>query len=260
MVAALRAQLGAKLTAVSSASSPLAPAARPLVSLGDDALDAALPAGGLEAGALHAAQAQTYLDQPAAMGLLLAFAARALAARPGALVWVRGPKATDFGAPYGPGLAGFGAASPRTLHVRAATFKDALWSAEEALRSAGAAAVLLEAGAGLSITAARRLQLAAEAGGGLGLALGASLGARTRWTVTAAPSAAPDWAQGQGLPAILVPPGAARWTARMSAGGRPERALVLEWRHETHRFHSVAALADTAVLPSSTPVRRSAAG
>lgn len=218
--------------------------------LGDPAVDAALPGGGLEAGALHAADGASYLDQPAAVAFLAALAARALAFRPGGLVWIRSPGAFDFGAPYAPGLAAFGLCSRRTLHVRPRVAKDALWAAEEALRAVGTAAVLLETGRQLSSTAVRRLQLAAEAGGGIGLALGPMSAARSHWTLASQTSAAPEWAGALGFAPIHSPPGLPRWRAQVRGADGRERRFCLEWRYETGGFHSVAALADGSAAPA----------
>jgi protein ImuA len=237
--------LRAQIASLEAASRPVG-----RLLLGDEGVDQALPGGGLDLGALHAVAPAAHLDQPAAAGFLLGLGARALTLRPGVLALVSAPGGLDFGAPYAPGLAGWGVAGARVLQVRARSVKDALWAAEEALRSAGAAAVALTlgaAGAAVTPASARRLQLAAEAGGGVGLVLGAIGVARSRWTIAAAPSAAPAWASGQGLPAILVAPGAARFCARVRASDGRERAFSLEWRHETGGFHHVAGLADAAL-------------
>ena len=63
---------------------------------------------------------------------------------------------------------------------------DALWAAEEGLRSGAVGAVVLEGERALDLTAARRLQLAAEEGGALGLMVSPGLealfpAASTRW-------------------------------------------------------------------------------
>ena len=73
----------------------------------------------------------------------------------------------------------------RLLLVRAGGEVDLLWSTEEALRSGAAGLVVAEPQKPMSLTAGRRLQLAAEAGRTLGLMLiregeGSNV-AETRW-------------------------------------------------------------------------------
>ena len=71
---------------------------------------------------------------------------------------------------------------------------DVLWSAEEALRSGAAGFVVAEMSRAADLTASRRLQLAAEAGGCTGLLLVPdqelrSNAAETRWRAAPAPNA-----------------------------------------------------------------------
>lgn len=90
------------------------------------------------------------------------------------------------------GLRLLGLAPDRLVEVRARAAIDRLWTMEEAARSPALAAVVGVVDR-LDLTASRRLQLAAEAGGGLCLLLRSAhdLGtsaAVTRWQATAAPS------------------------------------------------------------------------
>ncbi len=71
--------------------------------------------------------------------------------------------------PYAPALAAAGIALSQLLVVSPHTEADALWSAEQLLH-AGAGAVLLWLDR-IELTASRRLQLAAETGGGIALLL-----------------------------------------------------------------------------------------
>lgn len=235
-LAALRAQL-ADLTAPTRTGGPR-------IGLGHPDLDGDLPHGGLACAAIHAVQPGAHADQPAALGFMAALAARALAACPGALIWVRAPGVFDFGAPYAPGLAAFGIDPARMVQVRARTRQDALWSAEEALRSRGVGAVVLEAGGALVGACARRLQLSAEAGGGFGLIMGAAETARSHWTVQASPSPHPTWTVGQGLPSILIPPGRFALRVRRRMAQTREREFIMEWRDEARGFHPLAVLAN----------------
>ena len=187
--------------------------ARPLP-LGD-AIDGALPWGGLPRAALHE------VTGDAAAGFCATLAAR-LAGERGTVLWCRrGPGL------YGPGLAGLGLALERLILVRARRTVEVLWAMEEGLRSGAPAAVVGEA-EGVSAVAARRLKLAAEAGGVAGLVLGperamaAALPATTRWRVTPAPGA--DAFGGLGAP---------RWRVELlrCRGGRSASWLV-EWNHD----------------------------
>lgn len=161
--------------------------ATPPVRLGP-ALDPLLPGGGLARAALHE------LAGPAATLAALAFA-RAALDRPGLLVWCLDERtAAARGLPWPPGLAARGLDPSRLLLVRAPDPRAAAWAVEEALASPAVAVVVGElARVGLDLS--RRLQLAAEAGGGLGLLLRPGRdpqpsAARTRFWVEPAPAEA----------------------------------------------------------------------
>lgn len=100
---------------------------------------------------------------------------------PGPLVWVLPAHAPET--PMLPGLPpGVGA---RLMLIRPAGEADLLWATEESLRSPAPALVIAEPERPLSLTAGRRLQLAAEAGRTTGLMLiregQGSNAAETRW-------------------------------------------------------------------------------
>jgi protein ImuA len=97
--------------------------------------------------------------------------------------------------PEGPMLWGLPQGMAERLHlVRAKGETDLLWATEEALRSANVGAVLAEPDKPLSLTAGRRLQLAAEAGRTLGLMLirqgQGSNATETRWACAPLPNPA----------------------------------------------------------------------
>lgn len=71
---------------------------------------------------------------------------------------------------HGDGLAVFGPL-PEMTFLACSTPRDSQWSAEEALRAPVALTVVVEGAPPPALTPGRRLQLAAEAGGGLGLML-----------------------------------------------------------------------------------------
>jgi cell division inhibitor SulA/protein ImuA len=116
-------------------------------------LDAELPGGGWPVGSLaELLPAHDGIGELRLLGPALSRLARA----GGRLAWIAPPYL-----PYAPALAAAGIALEQVLIVRTATARDALWAAEQALRSAACAAVLLWPGAA-RYAALRRLQLAAE--------------------------------------------------------------------------------------------------
>jgi protein ImuA len=208
---------------------------RPCVSTGAAEIDRALPWGGLPAG-LHeiAAAAGDAAGAAFVTGLI---GRRGLK---GPILWCRTRRtALDGGNPYGPGIAGLGIAPDRLILVEAARPADLLWTMEEGARVKGLAAVVAE-GAAPDLTASRRLQLAAEAGGGLVFLLQsgrqtAPSTALSRWFVSSAPSL-PD-AGGPGRPSWRLE----LWRCR--GGGRPG-AWMVEWDDATLSLSMVPAFSD----------------
>jgi hypothetical protein len=143
---------------VGDASAPQAQA----LSSGFPALDARLPGGGWPRGAvteiLAAGEGIGELE-------LLAPALAGIAAQGGWIVCIAPPHV-----PYAPAFAIHGVDVSRLLVVRGDRDREDLWAAEQALKSAACGAVLLWESAGsFSVKCLRRLQLAAEAGGGFGV-------------------------------------------------------------------------------------------
>jgi protein ImuA len=136
----------------------------PAVSTGAAVLDRLLPDGGLTPGAIS----EWRSAGPGCGAATLAWLAlrQGLAARPAAIGLVVDPSWTFH--PAGAGVLGLDL--DRLLVARPRSAADALWTAEQALRCPGVAAVLWRPGH-VSPTAHRRLKLAAETGGGLGLFL-----------------------------------------------------------------------------------------
>lgn len=149
-------------------------------------IDEALGHAGLAAG-LHE---MTDGAHGAVAGL---FAAGIVARRPGPVLWV-----LEQDDAFAPGLAGAGLHPDRVIYARAGA-NGTLLVMEEGLRHGGLAGVVAELSGRLSMTASRRLQLAAESTGTIGLALRRPrvaappevTAALTRWRVTALPSAGP---------------------------------------------------------------------
>ncbi|WP_416898745.1 MAG: ImuA family protein [Minwuia sp.] len=168
-----------------------ADAALEVMSTGVEAVDRALPWGGLPVHGLHEIAGWKETD------LALAFAARLLAregeTRP--FLWCQSAMGADErGRLYGPGLAARGLDPSRFLFVTARREKEALWAMEEALTSGAVAGVAGEIEA-LGMTETRRLQLAAMKGGAMALVLRGPVGDRapaaalTRWRAEPAETA-----------------------------------------------------------------------
>jgi len=124
------------------------------------ALDQHLPAGGLAAGALHELIAAR---EGVGVRTFALWMARQAAMDGRYILWI--DPACDF---YPPAAWAWGIPPQRLVLVRPRTRQDAFWAMDQSLRSRGVAAVVGSPGA-MSRSEARRLQLAAETGGGIGL-------------------------------------------------------------------------------------------
>lgn len=167
--------------------------ARSALPFGVSAIDQRLPGGGLALGALHevAGGGNGAIDGAAAA----LFAAGIAARTTGKVLWcvVR----QDL---FAPAIAQAGLDADRVIYVEAGDEKSALACFEEGLRHGGLGAVIGEV-ARLSMTASRRLQLAAESSGAIGIAIrrwrrsadaadfGQPTASVTRWRVSVLPSA-----------------------------------------------------------------------
>lgn len=212
--------------------------------LGVAEVDAALPGGGLRRAGLHEVLAG---DEAAALAFIAALTARGIGER-GAALWCAGGRGL-----YAPGLAQFGLDPDRLILARGADDTAILWAMEEGLRSARLP-VVVGAVRRLDLTAGRRLQLAAERGGAVALALrpdraasraGAGL---TRWRLAGAPGGPVAGYRGVGAPRFSIE------LLRCRGGDAPRRWLI-EWDDATHTFRLAAPLADRAVLPRPAEAR-----
>ena len=212
---------------------------RGVLPFGVDALDAALPEGGLALGALHevAGGGAGAIDGAAAA----LFAAGIVARSPGLVLWcVTRP---DL---FAPALDQAGLDPDRVIYVEAGDEKTVLACFEEGLRHGGLGGVVAEV-ARLPMTASRRLQLAAENSGTIGIAVrrwrrateaadfGQPTAAVTRWRISALPS----------TPLPVPGIGRARWFVeliRCRAGECAE--FVVEACDEEGRLALPADLAD----------------
>ncbi|WP_428156254.1 ImuA family protein [Brevundimonas sp.] len=154
----------------------------------------------------------------------------------------------EAGRPHGPGLHEMGLSPSEMLLVRAPDIQTLLVIGEEALRTPAVGAVLLSAwgeARAFSLTASRRLALAAENGGAtLFLARAGAVpspsAAETRWSVQAAASA-PLEGGAPGRPSFSAT------LLRRRGGGEP-RTWTLEWDRDARSFREPAPLSG-AVVP-----------
>ena len=170
-----------------------APKATTAISLGIPAIDRHLPAGGLAQGALHEVAGSGPETEHAAAAAL--FCAGVLAWSTGSVLWAL--EQPDL---FAPALAGVGLSPDRIIFVEAG--RSVLLVMEEALRQSGLAGVVGEISGRVSLTASRRLHLAAEGSGVPGLLLRRSRtfndpvlaqpnAALTRWRIAAQPAGPP---------------------------------------------------------------------
>ena len=166
--------------------------AREVLPFGINPIDSKLPGGGLALGALHevAGGGSGAVDGAAAA----LFAAGIASRTSGRVLWC--VTRQDL---FAPALAQAGLAADRVIYAETGDEKALLACMEEGLRHGGLGAVVAEV-ARLSVTASRRLQLAAEGTGSIGIALrrwrrqteaadfGQPTAAMTRWRVSALPS------------------------------------------------------------------------
>ncbi|HXS41917.1 MAG TPA: damage-inducible protein [Stellaceae bacterium] len=174
---------------------------------GVPALDERLPQGGLACGALHEIGGNGFGAVHGAAAAL--FTAGMLARLSGPIFWCLSRR--DL---FAPALAGVGLHPDRVVYAEAKDDAAVLLCMEEALRHAGLAAVVGEVSR-LSMTASRRLQLAAEASGVTAFVLrrwrsvaaaeefARTTAATTRWRIAAAPSS-PLPVPGIGRPRWIV--------------------------------------------------------
>ena len=152
-----------------------------ILPLGLAEIDQTLPAGGLACGEVHE------ISGSAVGGFAAWLAGRLVRHAGGAVLWCVKPGSTSQ--LYGPGLAAFGLDVGRLVIVRSRRRADMLWAMEESLRCSSFAAVIGECDDAINLTASRRLQLAAEAGGTTGFILrrgGIHRGGVQRSSITAA--------------------------------------------------------------------------
>jgi len=225
-------------------------ASREVLPFGLDAMDRRLPGGGLALGALHEVLGGGADAVHGAASSL--FAAGVAARTQGSVLWCLARAHL-----FAPSLAQAGLSPDRVIYVEAGADEGVLECFEEGLRHGGLGAVVGEVSR-LTMTASRRLQLACEGSGTLGIALRRwrkpSDAARfdqptasvTRWRVSALPSSP--------LPSPGV--GRARWQVELirCRAGAPAQ-FHLEACDETGRLALPADLADGSVPQTPRAVR-----
>jgi len=196
----------------------------------------------LAPGALHEIRAADWRDAPAAHGLALALAGKIAAASARPTVWIGEAHAVHAtGRAYAGGLSSFGVSPSEFIFVFSRNAQEILWAAEEAASACGVGAVLIEFSKPhrlLDLTATRRLQLAAENSGATPIILRgaddpAPSAARTRWRISAAPSAADIY--------DAKASGNSRWRIELEKcrdGGRG--AWVVEWDDDRGELREAA--------------------
>lgn len=166
--------------------------AKSVLPFGIAEMDSRLPGGGMARGALHeiAGGGNGAIDGAAAALFTAGIAARTK----GKVLWCIAKP--DL---FAPALAQAGLAPDRVIYVEAGDDKSVLACMEEGLRHGGLGAVVAEV-ARLSMTTSRRLQLAAEGTGSIGIAIrrwprqteaadfGQPTAATTRWRISVLPS------------------------------------------------------------------------
>jgi len=219
------------------------------------------PGGAFQFGAVHELLWRPRSVAPGSFALLLAKAAQT---EGGAIVWSDPRREL-----HPPALAAMGIDLRRLVLLRCANRSEELWTLAECLRCRGVSATVA-AIEYLSKIEARRLQLAAERGGGVGvflrpfnLATNAHYAAASRWLVQPAPAEGkPSGAEGKPSGADH---GVQRWSVELlhGHGGRIGQVLLLEvdrgtssWRAGPPSMRTSAALADRSAAP--TPARATA--
>jgi protein ImuA len=226
-----------------------------ILAFGEPTIDALLPGGGLALGALHEAAGAGPDTEHAAAATLWA---AGLAARiEGDVLWVVSTR--DL---FSPGLAAVGLHPSRLLVTEAG--KEMLLVMEEGLRHPGLGAVVGELSGRLSLTASRRLQLAAEQSGVTAIVLRRSRkfddpalrepnAAVSRWRIRSLPSP-PPLAHAPDTPGVGPP----RWQLDLiRCRGGEAASWIVEGCDAQGYLHLAANLADRS---SAAPPRRRAAG
>ncbi|KQS55123.1 hypothetical protein ASG17_03215 [Brevundimonas sp. Leaf363] len=220
--------------------------------------DAAFDPTQLGSGVLHDLYAESAADAAALNAFALGCAVRA--ARGRTIVWTLQSMALhEGGDPYGPGLNELGVDPGQVLLVRTTDETALLGVGEEALASPAVGAVVLSAwgeAKAFSLTASRRLSMAARGGGGTVFmarvsAEPATSAAETRWSLRSAPSD-PLEADAPGRPRIAA-------TLTRRRGGGALQTWIMEWDRDAGSFILPQAPGRLVPLPAHRPAGARAA-
>jgi protein ImuA len=211
-------------------------------STGLDVLDALAPSNAFARGTIHELLFAPADGEPRFFAAVLAQHASAKRRLP--IIW-----SDPRGELYPPAMAAMGIDLRQLYLLRPPTPADETWAIAECLRCKGVGAVVAVPQV-LSRVEARRLQLAAETGGGVGLLLrpmrkrSMHYAATTRWLVAPAP----------GERSVQ------RWKIQLlhGHGGRVGETVFLEYCRETHSLRATEQLADRPAAPA-TPAKRATA-
>ena len=228
-------------------------------STGLAALDALAPRHGFARGAVHEILSDAADDHGGggarSFALLLARAAAAASSKSAldgrVVVW-----SDPRGEVYPPALATAGLPWERLLLLRAADPADELWAVAECLACPGIAATVAAPPPRLSRVQARRLQLAAERGGGIGVLLRHVGNKRSAAAASTHYAAATRW---------LVQPARGdaavqRWSVRLihGHGGQVNQPITLEVCRDTNHVRAIETLADRPAQATPAVARASA--
>ena len=219
-----------------------------ILPLGLAEIDQTLPAGGLACGEVHEVSGN------AVGGFAAWLAGRLVRHAGGAVLWCVKPGSTSQ--LYGPGLAAFGLDVGRLVIVHSRRRTDMLWAMEESLRCSSFAAVIGEYVDAINLTAIRRLQLAAKAGGTTGFILrrgGFQQGGITttgnRKNLKLTSSACSSYWEIDACSGVGTSDVGMRWQVNLKRcrGGFGTGTWLVEYDEATRDFSMVATLGDRSV-------------
>jgi len=197
-------------------------------------LDATAPGGVFAMGVVHELLYPPRMPPPRTFALLLAVSAAK--ARAGPVIW-----SDPEGTLYPPAIARAGLPMDRLLILRPKSLADELWAAMQCMRCQGVAVTIVEPGR-LDRVQARRLQLAAETGGGVGFLLrpqksAMNYAATTRWLVQPEPNRSTGFQLVKPHRLNACAATVQRWRVELihGHGGRLRQAIILEVSREVLR-------------------------
>lgn len=162
------------------------------------------------------------------------------------ILWISPRQAVrEHGLPFGPGLLDWGIAPEHMILITPKTAQDALWTAEEGLKSGCLAGVIVE-NQDMDLTASRRLRLAAKEGSCPCMAISTAAdpkamtvpGADARWQILSVSSPDPTYAKTRdtvGRPTLTL-------RCERHRHHREGTSFTTEYSHETSYLRPAAEL------------------